>query len=94
MPPKRPTPDPFMSIDPTQLTNVSGGTAGAAAGTAATPSVTTDPVLAMLQQITTEVQALVSAQSQNNPSNQMMQLMMTIIGAEYGARPPTSGRGS
>ncbi len=90
-----PAKDPFQSIDPSALENVSGGTAtaaGASTTTTTTGTGTTDPVLQLLTEVATELQTLV--QQQQSGPGQMMQQMMQMMMMNAFAPRPTSGKGS
>jgi hypothetical protein len=71
---KKPEPDPFMSIDPTQLANVSGG----AARVTARSTGANDEVLQMLSSIGDSIKSLASAGS-NSGGGDMMQMMMMMM---------------
>jgi hypothetical protein len=82
--------DEFVSIDPTDLTNVAGG----AARVASTSSGDSDQLMTMLTEISQSIQSLAS--NNNGGSDQMMQMMMMMMmmgggggGAAPAAQPPT-----
>jgi phosphotransferase system glucose/maltose/N-acetylglucosamine-specific IIC component len=83
------TKDPFVSIDPTALSNVAGG----AARVASTSSGDSDQLMTMLTEISQSIQSL--AGNNNGGSDQMMQMMMMMMmmgggggGAAVAAAPP------
>src|SRR5580765_1683589 len=72
MPPSKPTPDPFMSIDADQLENVAGG----ATRVTARSSGADDQLTQMLTTITDSIKQLATNNNQSDPMQMMLMMMM------------------
>ena len=70
--PKSKDRDPFQSIDPSALADVSGG----ASRVTARSNSSNDQLTAMMTQITDSIKALASNNNQNDPMQMMMMMMM------------------
>ncbi len=64
--------DPFLSIDPSELSQVSGG----ASRVTARSTSSNDQLTAMMTQITSSLQALSQNNNQSDPMQMMMMMMM------------------
>ena len=70
--PKSKDRDPFQSIDPSALSDVSGG----ASRVTARANSSNDQLTAMMTQITDSIKALASNNNQQDPMQMMMMMMM------------------
>lgn len=79
--PKRPTEqDPFMSIDPTQLANVAGGSARVTSRSGGG----NDQLLQMMTSIGDSIKSLASANSNSGSDPMQMMMMMMMMGGMGG----------
>lgn len=70
--PRHPAPDPFQTIDSSQLSNVSGG----ASRVTSRANKGNDQLTMMMTQITDSIKALAQNNNQNDPMQMMMMMMM------------------